>query len=906
MNRYWIALAMLMLLPLTVFAGNQYSDGTEWVAGRLLVNFKASVGEIQTQERTNGRLSLDNANINSALERFGVTGIYRVVPDGVLAKMPVAPDASRLVAINFPDSWDVIEVRDAFLALAEVEDAEPDFVLRALDTIPNDIQWNQQCDKRLMSCPEAWDFGTGSEELLAVAVDNGFWWPHPDAYDNLWVNPGEDVNGDGLPFTANDYPGDLEDLNGSDDDGNGYVDDLIGWDFIQSINGCAPGEDCDSQQDNDTKSVGNHGSHTLGLIGAQGNNSIGVTGVCWNIKIMASRAGYVPAGGEGLIVTSAAIATINWAVAHGVDLINMSYGGPTFSSQTNNAVQAAWASGALLCAASGNDGVSTIQYPCGYQNVVCVGSTNCNDNVSGFSNYGSHVDCFAPGEGVQSLSINDGYANLQGTSMASPNALGIFGLVWSILPDLNNGQLRDIVLQNSVDILPLNPGYDSTDLGWGRVDAARALASLLPNLTVQSSAISGDGDGDGRLEANETGQLSLTVSNTEGWFTATNTSVTVTSEDPNLTLNNATFTIGSLAGGQTQTLTNASATVTCGANVPYAYTTSLQVVFHLEGNVTLTRTATLRIGRAPTLVVDDDNGATYAGFYGAALAFGGYNYDDFSTTLDGSVTLTELNHYDNVIWACGNEQSNTLTQNDRDALQGYLNGGGRLLLVGQGIDEDSDVRNSSFYADYLHTQSGGAAGSTQLSGVAGDPISDGANLVLIGGGCGGNGGQSPSVLNAVNGGSIFYTYNSNSLGAAVRYDNATYKTAYFGFALEAACGAVGSAHHREVVRRVMSWFGAVSDVDDPISVPVDFSISPAYPNPFNPESSVKIELSRSSRVRVTLHDVLGRQVELIADRQIPAGIHTVRVDGQNLASGSYWLNVSVDNMSNAQRIILLK
>lgn len=906
MNRYLISLVALMLLPLTVFAGNDYPEGTEWVAGRLLVNFKASVGEVQTQERTNGRLSLDNANVDAALTRFGVTGLYRVVPDGVLSKMPVAPDAARLVAINFPESWDVIEVRDAFLALSEVEDAEPDFILRSLETLPNDIQWNQQWDKRLMSCPAAWDFNQGSREIVAVAIDNGFWWPHPDAYDNLWVNPGEDLDGDQEPYSENDYPGDVDDLNGADDDGNGFPDDFIGWDFIQNIGGCAPNEDCDSQQDNDTKSTGNHGSHTLGLIGARGNNDIGVAGVCWDVRIMASRAGYQPANGEGLIVTSAAIACITWAVAHDVDVINMSYGGPSFSNQVNNTIQAAWSSGALLCAASGNDGVSTPQYPCAYQNVVCVGSVDQNDIVSSFSNYGSHVDCFAPGGGVQSLSTNDGYANLQGTSMASPNAAGIFALVWSILPDLNNGQLRDVVLPSCVDILPLNPSFDSTDLGWGRVDAAKALASLLPNLTVESASISGDADGDGRLEANETGQLTLTVSNALGWFTATNTTVNVTSQDPNLTLSNTNFIINSLPGGQTQDLTDAQATITCGANVPYAYTTSFNVEFWIEGDVRLTRTATLRIGRAPTLVVDDDNGANYAGFFSAALAYGTFNYDDYSTTLDGEVTLSELNHYDNVIWACGNEQSNTLTQSDRDALQAYLSNGGNLLLAGQGIDEDSEVRGSAFYSDYLHVQSGGAAGSTQLTGVSGDPISDGANLVLIGGGCGGNGSASPSVLTATNGGTVFYTYNSNSLGAAVRYDNSTYKTAYFGFALEAACGAVGTAHHREVVRRVMNWFGAVSDADDPISLPADFSVSAAYPNPFNPEASVKIELAHSSRVRVTMHDVLGRQVELIADRQVPAGNHTVRVNGQSLASGSYWLNVSVDNMSNTQRIILLK
>ncbi len=121
--------------------------------------------------------------------------------------------------------------------------------------------------------------------------------------------------------------------------------------------------------------------------------------------------------------------------------------------------------------------------------------------------------------------------------------------------------------------------------------------------------------------------------------------------------------------------------ITCAGNVPYAYTASLNVRFEIEAGVVLNRTATLRIGRAPTLVVDDDNGATYAGFYGAALAFGGYNYDDFSTTLDGPITEFELSHYEDVIWACGNENASTLTQGDRDALQSFLNDGGNHLML---------------------------------------------------------------------------------------------------------------------------------------------------------------------------------------------------------------------------------
>jgi len=897
----------LALLPVSALSGSDYPESTEWLPGRLLVNFSENVGEIQTQERLNGALSLDNAGIiDETLQRFQVSGVFRIVPDQILSRMPVAPDAARLVSINFPDTYDVIEVRDALLSLSEVIYAEPDFLLKSFETIPNDISWNQQCDKRLMGCPVAWDYSTGSEELLAVAIDGGFWWPHPDAYDNLWVNPGEDLDNNGVVYTDTDYPGDIFDVNGFDDDGNGYVDDLIGWDFINVGGGGAPGEDVVTQ-DNNTISIGNHGTHVLGLIGARGNNSIGVAGVCWNIKIMASRAGYVPLTGEGVVVTSAAIACLSWATALGVDLVNMSYGGPSFSNSMNSAIQAAWASGAVLCAAAGNDGNNQVQYPCAYDNVICVGAVDCDDDIPTFSNFGTHVDCFAPGVSAFSLSVNDGYASLNGTSMASPNALGIFALVWSVLPDLNNGQLRDLVLENAVDISALNPGYNPNELGFGRVDAETALGALLPNLNVVSAGVSGDDDGDNRLEQNETGQLSLIVNNLAGWFNAIDVEVRVTSSDPNLTLSNTTYLIGNLAGGQSAELTNPMAMISCAGNVDYGYTTSLQVEFVLEENLSLTRTATMRVGRAQTVVIDDDNGANYAEYFSAALNTNGYNYDDYSTLLSGAISLAELEQYDYVVWACGNEQSNTLTQSDREALQSFLNGGGSLLLGGQGIDVDADVRNSAFYSDYLHSQSGGASGSTQLTGVGGDPISDNANLILIGGACAGNGSVSPSVLSAVNDGTVIYTYNVNGLGGAVRFENSTYKSVYFGFALEAACGAVGSVHHREIVRRVMSWFGAPVSADElPDIVPSDFSVSAAFPNPFNPEANVQIDLAKSSRVRVTLHDVLGRQVDLIADRQVSAGTHTIKIDGDNLPSGSYWLNVSANNVSKTQRVILLK
>ncbi len=899
-------LLWIVLLPLAAYSALSYPDGTQWMPGRVMVNFAPSVGELKTEVSLTNRVTIGVPAVDAVLESYQVQAMYRVVPDQILAKLNPAPDAYRLVVFTFPTHFSVLEVCEAFLSLPEVENAEPDITWPVTETIPNDPFWGQQWDKRLMRCHLAWDFGQGGEDIIAVAVDNGFWWPHTDARDNLWVNPGEDLDGDRDAYWDTDYPGDIDDLNGVDDDGNGYVDDFIGWDFIDNIGGCAPGEDCDDP-DNDTRSVGNHGTHVLGAIGAVGNNGVGVAGCNWRMKIMSSRAGYEPINGEGLIVTSAAIATISWAVAHGADVINMSYGGPGFSNNVNNVIQAAWQNGALLCAASGNDGQNSIQYPCGYNNVVCVGSVNQNDNVSTFSNYGTWVDCYAPGDGTQSLSTNNSYANLQGTSMASPNAAGVFALIWSIVPGLNNSQVRDLVLPNCVNISALNPSYNPADLGFGRIDAAKALAAIYPYLQVESAAIVNDNDDDNRLEAGETGELRLTISNSPEWFHALNVDVSVTTEDPNLTLTNTNYFIGSLAPGSSTTLVDAGAQITCNANVTFAYTTSLRVQFEFEDGAVFERTAALRIGRAPILVVDDDNGANHASFYSAALAATGYNYDDYSTNLDGAVSYSTIQEYDYIVWSCGNESSNTLTATDREALQSFLDAGNDLMFCSQGADEDLELRNSSFYSDYLHASSGGVSGGTQVNSVAGDPISDGANLILIGGGCAGNGSLSPSVISGVNDGVVFYTYQNNGLGAAVRFQNSTYRTAYFGFALEAACGAVGSTHHREVVRRVMDWFGATSGSDEaPHPMPADFRVSSAYPNPFNPETSVDLELVRSSHVRVTLHDVLGRQVELITDRQVGAGLHQIRIDGADLPSGSYWLSVTVNHHPNVQRIVLLK
>jgi hypothetical protein len=228
------------------------------------------------------------------------------------------------------------------------------------------------------------------------------------------------------------------------------------------------------------------------------------------------------------------------------------------------------------------------------------------------------------------------------------------------------------------------------------------------------------------------------------------------------------------------------------------------------------------------------------------------------------------------------------------------------MLTGQYIDED--IASGAFYASYLHCQSTGASGSRNLSGVAGDPISDGTSLALVGTGCANNGLLSPSQILPVSGGVGFYNYSTGGVGA-VRYDNGTYRTAYFAFALEAACGLLGSTHQSVVVQGVMEWFGATyNDVESPSApiAPDGFALRQNYPNPFNPVTNITFEVPRTMHAALRVFDLLGRQVAVLVNGQVPAGSHTVSFNGSGLASGVYLAQFVAGDFTATRRLLLLK
>jgi thermitase len=340
-----------------------------------------------------------------------------------------------------------------------VERVEPNYVVRAA-RLPNDRSFAEQWGLRNLGhfdgkvgadigATLAWDVAIGSPVPVAV-VDTGVTFKHADLAANAWVNPGDPRNG-------------------IDDDGDGIKDDVNGADFLSG----------DADPDDD----GGHGTHVAGIIGAQGNNSIGITGVNWESAVMGLK--FLDGNGEGN--TADAASAIDYAVDHGARVINASWGGPAFSHALYSAIRRAGEHGVLMVAAAGNDGVnadSSPDYPAAFDlpNIISVAATDRADRLLDFSNYGAKsVDLGAPGDDVYSTVPNvtdpSGYAAFSGTSMAAPFVAGAAALYLSKFPGASVDQVRAALL-STVDRLPTLAGKTVTG---GRLNVAKALGAASPS-----------------------------------------------------------------------------------------------------------------------------------------------------------------------------------------------------------------------------------------------------------------------------------------------------------------------------------------------------------------------------------------------------------------------------------------
>lgn len=470
----------------------------------------------------------------------------------------VMGDLAREPQILYTEKEPVVRVRTAGENLSEQS-----------SYVPNDPLYSQQWWIRQIEAHEAWglwdiDGGAtpGSREVKVAIVDTGVEWTHPDLIHNIWQNLGEDANGNGKTIVYLDGRWQLDpgDLNGVDDDGNGYKDDLIGWDLANSDNdpmavldGPAP------------VSARMHGTHCAGIAGASADNSIGIAGTAFNISIVPvktmtdnNEGGFLTYGYQG----------IQYAYKSGADIISLSWVSKTSSPSLQAVVEIAQKEGSILIAAAGNGTEEGNElygkfYPASYPEVISVTALGPNDKWGKWANYHEDVDIAAPGESILSTVFSSagtgdlqGYQSWWGTSMATPVVAGSVALLKSYMPGQTVQWYTDQILNNTDDIYAINddPEYAGR-LGRGRVNPYKAIAQALkPRLTILENRITIlNDDGDDVLNPGENVQLQVTLSNEPGWQDGKNIQAVLRSLTSGIVITDSVATFPDLSSGDSGT-----------------------------------------------------------------------------------------------------------------------------------------------------------------------------------------------------------------------------------------------------------------------------------------------------------------------------------------------------------------
>ncbi len=424
------------------------------VPNQLLIKFKPGVS------------AATKATISQQLGVIKRKSLLSISANQLSAKSVTTQALSTLSAwekIEFSPGSDLSQLMALLSQNPAIDVAQPDYILHTYQT-PNDPRFNELWGMSNIGAPLAWNVTTGSKNIIVAVIDTGVLYNHSDLADNMWKNPGEIAN------------------NNRDDDNNGYVDDIFGYDF--------------ENNDSDPIDDAGHGTHVAGTIGAVGNNNNGVAGVNWNTSIMALKF-LGPNGGN----TSAAISAIEYAVANGANIINASWGGSASNRALRDAITAANNAGVLFIAAAGNGSPSTCQgydndssatpisYPASYTqtNIISVASIddNRNNTISCFSNFGQlSVDLGAPGRGILSTWYDGTYKSLPGTSMATPHVAGAAALLWSAAPSLTHTEIKALLLNSTV----ANNSLNGITVTGGQLNVWNALQQIddIPPAAINS------------------------------------------------------------------------------------------------------------------------------------------------------------------------------------------------------------------------------------------------------------------------------------------------------------------------------------------------------------------------------------------------------------------------------------
>jgi thermitase len=505
-QRFWLFLALVISVSQVLGGHGQQPAPPEFVPGQVLVQFRQGVAA-----------AAGGPAIAAASAVVGADSVQSVKADGSLQLLTT--------------TLDVADAIRALQALPNVEFAQPNFVYRHFATSndpyytggqlwgmygPSTTPANQFGSR----AGEAWAAGyTGSNTVYIGVIDEGVDFNHPDLAANVWTNPFDPVDG-------------------IDNDGNGRIDDIHGWDFAHNDNSVY-----DSVNDD-------HGTHVAGTIGAVGGNGVGVAGVVWNVKMISAK--FLPGVGSG--TTAAAIQAVDYITdlktRHSLNIIatSNSWGGGGADTALHAAIIRGAKQGILFVAAAGNNNSNNdtfANYPSNYATnvaaggesaasydaVIAVAAIESDGDRSSFSNYGAtQVDLGAPGTDIWSTTPANSYASYNGTSMATPHVSGAVALYKSINPNATAEQIRTAIL---AQVTP-TPSMNGFTVTGGRLNVS-GFAPVTTNMTIndvsQVEGQSGTSNFNFTVSLSETSPATVTANFATANGTATaggNTNTTVT------------------------------------------------------------------------------------------------------------------------------------------------------------------------------------------------------------------------------------------------------------------------------------------------------------------------------------------------------------------------------------------
>ena len=428
-----------------------------------------------------------NAPITALHAKHNVESLHPLFP--YLARPSLNPNLKRIYLLRFALDVPLEALKAAYEQSPFVEGVAYNYLRPTLaDAVfPNDPKYPEQWSLPLMKLPQAWAIEKGNREVVIAIIDSGIDYRHDDLAPKVWINPGEAPN------------------NGLDDDGNGYVDDIYGWDFTDAPNLQAEGDYIEG--DNEPIDESGHGTHVAGIAGALPDNGIGIAGVAWECPLMAIRAG-LSLGGSSRMQDDDSAAAIVYAADNGASVINMSWGSEHRSFVIQDAIDYAYARGVVLVAAAGNSQKPEAIFPAAYRKVIAVASTEQNQQRFYQSNFGAAIDIGAPGNVILSTQINNQYRLLTGTSMASPHVAGVAALMLAKRPGLTHEEVRHILINTADPVYREDSDeLDERFVGAGTVNAERA---LLASGALQARILA--------PETNSGGADAITVIGTAGGY----------------------------------------------------------------------------------------------------------------------------------------------------------------------------------------------------------------------------------------------------------------------------------------------------------------------------------------------------------------------------------------------------